>query len=719
MFSNKHLTINHHTYLEGPTYRGNVACVKRLYEIVKAKIKLPMSRFTNPYNPAPKSEVFPYIHYDIMEREVPDYVVSGTLDQSKLAAISYRITGGSSKGNTQQKDVEFGISRNMKVWGKRRFHSTAFICGKETSCVSEGKDWFSGESFESQLINLTKQSNSKYKVQNLTTIMSDPNFLVACWIKIKSKKGNMIKSLDHQTLDGINESWFQTVAKQFGNGKFKFKPSRRKYISKPNGKRRSLTIPSPRDKIVQEAMRTLLDLVFENRFRDSSHAFRVNRGCHTCLKEIRYKFAKVNWFIEGDIEQQYPSIDHQILIELIRKEVDDEPFIDLLYKYLRVGYGESNQNITFMQKGLIQGGSLSPILSNIFMHEFDVWMEDVVIPKYNKGKRKKSNPEFRKMLYDHGKAVDKSIRTTIAKDSNYCRVYYVRYVDDFLIGVNGNKAICNEIKTEILQFLKIYLLSLSLEKTHITHSTKSKASFLGYEIKCTPIGKMQIGKNLDGILTRRTTNAQLMAPIKEVLTKLKQKGFSKGENVPTRNGKYINFPLTNILEEHKTIEKGILNYYGLANNYGRLAARVHYILKYSCALTISSKMKLRTLRGAFRKYGKNLAVFNDRGKMVDYPAPSYKRPKVSGSIKVSYNAESLIEKLSVRHKRHSSMIKGPCIVCGATNTVEIHHIRALKEIKDKKDWLSKTMSQYSRKQVPVCKKCHINIHLGIYDGNKL
>jgi retron-type reverse transcriptase len=638
MFSNKHLTIHRHTYLEGPTCRGTIACVKRPYERVEAEIKLPMNRMTNPYNPALKFEVFLYAVIDIIGRGAPDYVVSGALDQSKLTAISHRITGGSSKGNMQQRDVKFGISRNTKVLGKRRFHSTAFICGKETSCVSEGKDWFSGQSFESQLINLTKQSKLKYKVQNLTAIMSDPNFLVACRVRIKSKQGNTTKSLDHRTLDEINASWFQAAAKQFSNGEFRFKPSHRTSPLKPNGKLRPLTIIlSSSDKIVQEALRTLLGLVFENCFRDSSHAFRANGGCHRCLKEIRYKLGKVNWFVEGGIEQLHPSVDHHIIIELIRKKVDDEPFIDLLYKYLRAGYREPNHNTLTTKKGLIQGDPLSPILSNILMHELDVWMEDVLLTKYSKGRRKKTNPECNKMLYDHGEAIEKPIRMTLAKDSNnYCRVSYVRYVDEFLIGVRGSKETCNEIKKEILEFLKTYLLTLGLEKTRITHSIESQASFLGYEIKCTRVEKTQTGRNSKGTtLAGRITDAQLMAPIKAVLVRLKQKGFSRAKNVPTRNGKYINFPLSDILEEYIAIEREILNYYGLANNYGRLAARVHYILKYSCALTIGSKMKLKTLRGVFTKYGKNLAVLNGRGRIIDYPAPSYKRSELT-NIKTPY-----------------------------------------------------------------------------------
>jgi hypothetical protein len=197
-----------------------------------------------------------------------------------------------------------------------------------------------------------------------------------------------------------------------------------------------------------------------------------------------------------------------------------------------------------MKIGLTQGGLISPVLSNIYMHSFDVWIQDVLIPKYSIGKRKKTNPEYTKMIRKFGKSVDKTIRTTIEKDPNYGRVYYVRYVDDFLLGVNGSKETCGEIRKEIKEFLAEKLkLTLNVNKTKITHSTKEKALFLGYQICCTPIRKMRIGYNAKGKLVRHTTRTILLAPIKRVLDRLKEKGFLNTKYMPTRNGRYINIDL--------------------------------------------------------------------------------------------------------------------------------------------------------------------------------
>lgn len=709
--------INHHTYLRRLTPKGTIACVKRLSERAGAEILLPMDRLTN-LNSMAGSEVPRSCSGNV--RGIENYVVFSILNQSKQPARSSRIVGEGPKGIHVQKRSEFGISRNTKVWGRRRVHSTTFICRKEPSKFMIGETWFEGQEIKNHFQKLLKDLENNDKVNNLTTILSNREFLISCYIKIKSKPGNMTRSLTPETLDGIDMKRFDKVTQTFRNGKFNFQPSRRTYIPKPNGKLRPLTIPSPRDKIVQEGMRVLLECIFDGKFRKSSHAFRPGRGCHTALNQIRLEFKTSNWFIEGDIEQQYPSIDHNILINILREYIQDEPFIDLVYKYMRVGYGEKPEDIIPMKIGLAQGGLISPILSNIYMHPFDEWMEDILIPKYTKGKRKRANPEYTKMLRQHGRAVDKLIMSGMANDESFGRMHYVRYVDDFLIGMMGSKETCRKIREEIKIFLEERLsMTLNTDKTNITHATTEKALFLGYDISCTPKSKMAIAYNSRGRLTRKTTRTIINAPVKRVVERLRLKGYARKKNQPTRCGRYINMDLWNIVNSYKTIERGILNYYSMANNYGRLAARVHYILKYSCALTISSKMKLRTMRGAFKRYGRNLTI-RVGDKSISYPSISYKRPrKMLKRPEEHFDFEKYFERLVYRHRRHAGNLIGPCVVCGCTENIEVHHIRALKDTNKKRDWLSITMAKYARKQVPVCEDCHIKIHKGIYDGKRL
>jgi hypothetical protein len=236
------------------------------------------------------------------------------------------------------------------------------------------------------------------------------------------------------------------------------------------------------------------------------------------------------------------------------------------------------------------------------------------------GVRIKANSDDTKTRKEFRKFVSQGIPIRVSTDPNFPRLYYVRYEDNFFFGVIGSKEHCLEIRREIKEYLKKELaLTLNIDKTKITHGETGKALFLGYNINCMSKSKKAVACNSEEVVSAKTSNCRINAPIKQIVEKLKDKGFVSAKNKPTRNGRYVNFDLWDIVKTYKTIERGILNYYSLANNYVRVAARVHFILKYSCALTICSKMKLRTLRGVFKKYGKHLTIIQ-KGKVISYPS---------------------------------------------------------------------------------------------------
>ena len=701
--------------LRGLTLHGTTACANRGIERVCPKLLVNMGNLTNTFN-------------SLAGREVPrslsarNYVVFLSLSKLKEPTVGNRLDGNP-KLIKRRKQMEFGMTRKSKGWGSRRARSTKIsFFGKGPSQIRLDKNLLSGTYESSHIEILTLRIKNNKKASNLSKILSDPNFLIAAWVRIRSKKGSVTPALTNTTLDGINLNWFITTANQIRNGMFKFAPSRRKNISKSDGKNRPLTIPSPRDKIVHEGMRFLLALLFENDFSYNSHGWVTGRSCHTALNQIKMDFAQDNWYIEGDIEQQFPSLDHSILINQLKMKIEDQAFIDLVYKYLRVGYGISPKHIEPMKMGASQGGVLSPILANIYMMPFDSWVEKFLIKKYTIGKRKKRNPEYTKMIRS-GQVTDHSIRTTIGNDRNFIRLHYVRYADDFVLGLNGPKEYCKQIIQACKNFLFENLkLTLNTEKTQIIHSQTKSAMFLGYRIHKTKLSKNKIAKNAKGQTTRRVTNAILDAPINKIVENLKLKGYAKPNGNPTRNGRFINYTLHEMISHYKVVERGILQFYCLANNYSRVAARVHYILKYSCALTIASKMKLKTLKKVFKKYGRNLEVKNDKGKItINYPTADYTKPKKKPKI-ASFDfisVKDLIQGLDKRSKRGRSDLTGPCSLCGSQKKIEIHHVKKLSKGSKQKDYLLTVMSRMNRKQIPICQKCHIKIHRGHYDGEAL
>jgi hypothetical protein len=209
LYSNS-IMVNHCTYLRGLTSKGTIACTKRPSERVGAEIigiytKAFMDRLTN-LNSKVGSKVprqYTLNNYKDVQG-VRYYVVCLSLSQSKQPTSSTSKNEESPKSVFYQKQTEFGISRNTKVLGRRRIHSTAFICRKGSNKFSVGEVEFEGSTIKDQFDLLFGNLKLNKKADNLTTILSNKQFLIGCYLNIKSKPGNMTSSLDKETLDGIN-----------------------------------------------------------------------------------------------------------------------------------------------------------------------------------------------------------------------------------------------------------------------------------------------------------------------------------------------------------------------------------------------------------------------------------------------------------------------------------------------------------------------------------
>jgi len=216
-----------------------------------------------------------------------------------------------------------------------------------------------------QRLEVLQQLNGKNKSwvnKEVYRLLYKEDLYLIAYERIKSKPGNMTPGTDDHTIDGFSKKWINSIIQDLKKERFQFKPVRRTEIPKPNGGKRKLGIPTIRDKIVQEVMRMILECIYDSPkgayFHESSHGFRTNKGTHTALQEFRQKWQATNWIIEGDIKGCFDTFDHHILINTLKKKIQDEKFIRLIWKLLRAGYVEF-RTVANSLVGTPQGGIVS------------------------------------------------------------------------------------------------------------------------------------------------------------------------------------------------------------------------------------------------------------------------------------------------------------------------------------------------------------------------
>jgi group II intron reverse transcriptase/maturase len=570
-----------------------------------------------------------------------------------------------------------------------------------------------------------------------------PELYEVAYERIKSKPGNMTVGSDGKTLDGFSFQTINNLTASLRDESFQFQPARRIHIPKANGKTRVLGIPSPRDKVVQEVLRLILEAIYDSPrgayFLESSHGFRPNRSCHTALREFSERWTGVIWIIEGDIQSCFDEIDHHVLVELLEKKIADGRFLNLIWKALHAGYlwgKERRDTLT----GSPQGSILSAILANVYLHELDCFVEQLRL-KYEKGRERRRNLEYDRVkkqrrywlrktggvFTPHIKQLTQHMRSLPSGDThdpNYVRVRYLRYADDWIVGVIGPKHLAETITDEIRQFLKDRLrLELSQEKTRITHAKTEEAHFLGVRLS---IGKAKraeakIGslRSVNGLLFKKRVTgwiAILKAPTLKLVQRLHHKGFCDVEGWPTSQKRWLLLDADQIIRLYNSILRGLLNYYRFVDNFASLS-RIQYILRYSLAKTLAHKYRL-TMTAIFGRHGHNLQfewqIRAGERKVVSFAENRDWTVKTDAFVTYPPDPDLLGWHTQLRTR---SKLGFPCLICGETDKVEMHHVRHIRKMGLRKPTgFQAVMRALNRKQIPVCKACHRKIHKGEYDG---
>ena len=550
------------------------------------------------------------------------------------------------------------------------------------------------------------------------------------YAEIYANQGAITRGIDKNTLDGMSEERIDKIIEKVKKEQYNWKPVRRMYIPKEDGNKRPLGIPTGDDKLLQAAIKMLLEAYYEPTFSKRSHGFRKNRGCQTALIEIGQKHHSTNWFIEGDIKGCFDNINHEILLEILGEKIEDGRVINLIRKLLKAGHMEG-QKKEGTYSGTPQGGIISPLLTNIYLDVFDKWVEKELMPKYNRspnhngGRRK--NLAYNRLSYhirEAGKKGNlkaqkeyrkqrKTVSSVIINDKDYRKLEYVRYADDFLLSFAGPKAEAEEIKKEIRKFLGEKLkLEMSEEKTLITHARSEKAKFLGYEISI-----------FETKPEKRHVSGKIRYSVpKEVITKAVRRLSKNGK--PVHRTELLNQSDLEIIWMFQSEYLGLVNYYRMAHNIHALS-KVGNTYTTSLTKTLAAKLKISVPK-VYKKYGTTLTQNGVEYKILEARRErKNKKPLVARFGAVSLARDPLPvtlvdEKPKTQVVRRSELIqrleKDECEMCGSKEKIEVHHVRKLKDLtqkgkKEKPGWV-KTMAAMNRKTLICCRKCHKAIHRG-------
>ena len=585
------------------------------------------------------------------------------------------------------------------------------------------------QSAETVLDVLRERGRRGLPLNELYRQLFNPQLYLLAYGRIYSNKGAMTPGADGETADGMTLGKIERIIDALRCERYQFKPVKRHYIPKKDGKQRPLGLPTWSDKLLGEVIRLLLEAYYEPQFSEHSHGYRPGRGCHTALRHVAIAWTGTTWFIEGDISRCFDELDHSVTLRTLGEKIHDNRFLRLIGQMLQAGYLEDWVWGATLS-GAPQGGVLSPCLSNIYLDRLDKFVEAVLLPEYTRGVRRKPNPEHRRIttrIHRARKRGDyaavrvlrkqqRSLPTLDPHDPEYRRLRYVRYADDILLGFTGSKAEAEEIKRRLGQFLRGDLkLELSETKTLITHARSEAARFLGYEITVSHDDR-RIAAG------RRSVNGGIRLRVPAEVIKAKCARYMQ-RGKPERRSELLNDPEHEIISRYGSEYRGIVQYYLLAGDVFRLD-RLYWVMLTSLLKTLAGKHDSTVTRMA-RKYQATTETPYGPRKCIQVSVPrgDGKKPLVAtfGGIPLRRQKNAILRdrepaRANTRRKELvHRLLAGRCELCGQADKVRVHQIRKLADLtkpgQPQPEWMQ-IMAKRRRKTLIVCATCHATIHQG-------
>jgi RNA-directed DNA polymerase len=585
---------------------------------------------------------------------------------------------------------------------------------------------------------LAIQAPSK-RFNKLWHMLISPEWLSQAWEEIRRNQGSQTAGIDHMTAIDVDLNLINKLAEELEANRYRPTPVRRVYIPKANGKVRPLGIPTLKDRIVQQALKMLLEPIFEADFHICSHGFRQGRSTHTALRDVARGYsAGISWIVEGDIKGCYDNIPHGRLIKQVEIRVADAKVLSLIKRFLKAGYMEDwKYHKTY--SGTPQGGILSPLLANVFLHQLDEFaVSELAANRVQTQKESNSrrNPEYRsvenkitllrrklrdtdeqgrRLIIDELRELERKRRKipVYAKDKRQsCKVKYVRYADDFVILVAGRKEEADAIKNKVKQLLSERGLTLSDEKTKVTHWSK-KVRFLGYDIK----GKLRArGIGIRAVLS------------------IPQEKIKKAREALKAVSGYYHIPEVDAMTQMNSIYRGWCNYYRYANapqqDFNKLAKDMWW--QYACFLARKQKSRIAPLirqqrkahaLGRVKRNGRERNTFQitvgTKTMILNiFPPKTEQIRSISSKQNWGVDLQPVVIMNWLSGRSFATRLaaldraNGICERCGERPVDGVHHTIPLR----RKSFLARILSDKDQRQTAaaLCKECHLEAHGGSF-----
>jgi group II intron reverse transcriptase/maturase len=430
------------------------------------------------------------------------------------------------------------------------------------------------------------------RIRNLMDLMHHPQWLREAADRVMKRSRGKAPGVDGVTTRMFRKGYegkVESLRLELKRGTYQPQPVRRVEIPKSNGNVRALGIPCLRDKIVQEAVRMALEPIYEVEFHEHSYGFRPHRNTHhavfRCQQLMRSQYT---WVIEGDVKACFDEISHKSIVKVLREKIADNKFLALIRRFLKAGV-EIEGVMHATEKGVPQGGVVSPLLANVVLNKLD-WF-----------------------LHAQGKHANAQQRANHRGEPN---VRFVRYADDWCVFLNRtSKRYAGVLRDRIGNFLRSACgLELSSEKTHITH-VRDGFDFLGFRLELSkgqrgkPVPKIKIGPKAKRNLRQRLEEAMRRRPMQESVALRLQRGSA--------------------------VVRGWAEYYRIAHNFTSIAGTLDHWALWTAVKAISRKFDITTGK-AMKRYYRNgvirvdescqLAQFTGIPMKLDYRGPQPYQP---------------------------------------------------------------------------------------------